>query len=97
MTENAKQFLLDRALNYYKQTLMPELNRLGLESDRFVVLLKELALETSPKITLDRQQQLEFLEQLMSISVKMFDSDRHSDLKVYKTKLRGCLRSEKLC
>jgi len=92
MTDSAQQFLRDRALNYYEQTLMPELSRLGVESERFIVLLKELALETSPKITLNRQQQQEFLEQLLNIGVKMFESERTSDFKGYKTKLKIYLR-----
>jgi hypothetical protein len=93
MSKNARQFLLNEVLDYYQETLMPELACLGVRSDNFVPLLEALAWEISSDLTLSEHQQEEFLELLTDISVQMFEADRLDHLTVYKITLQNYLES----
>ncbi|MCU0535201.1 MAG: hypothetical protein MUD14_15040 [Hydrococcus sp. Prado102] len=91
MAKNAKQFLFDEILSYYRYVLMPDLYCLGVRGDRFLGVLEELAHEIPPEITLEKQQQKKFCNRLIDIAIEMFEADRISDLKIYKKRLKNYL------
>jgi hypothetical protein len=92
MNKNVRQFLLNKALTYYRENLMPSLARLGVKSDRFIPLLEELPGEISGELTLSKHQQTEFLKLLTNISIQMIDADLFSHLINYKKQLRNYLK-----
>jgi hypothetical protein len=91
MAKNAKQFLFDEILTYYRYVIMPDLYCLGVPSDRFLGVLEEIAREIPPEVTLGKQQQKKFVKRLINIAIEMFEADRTSDLKIYKKRLKNCL------
>jgi hypothetical protein len=91
MAKNAKQFLFNEILTYYRYVIMPDLYCLGVRSDRFLGVLEELAHEIPPEITLGKQQQKKFFNRLIDIAIEMFESDRISDFKLYKRRLKSYL------
>lgn len=93
MIKNARQFLLNEVLTYYRETIAPELYCLGVQSDRFIPKIEELAQEIAPEIALSEHQQTQLLEQISEIGVAMFECDRDSDLEAYKIRLKQYLVS----
>jgi hypothetical protein len=88
MDKNVRQFLLNEAIAYYQQIIAPDLYCLGVSSEPLLYILEELALEISPELVLNEQQQQLFLGLLIDISTAMFDRDRTTDLINYKQRLK---------
>jgi hypothetical protein len=93
MDTNARQFLLDEAIAYYRQSIAPDLYCLGVNNESLLNILEELAREISPDLVLDEQQQQLFLELLIDVSTAMFDRDRAFDLIIYKQQLKNFLNA----
>jgi hypothetical protein len=93
MTKNARQFLMNDVLTYYRQTIVPELSCLGVGGESFIPFLEELAMTTSPQMTLSERQQAEFFELLDDLGVAIFECDRTNSLEAYQIRLRYYLES----
>jgi hypothetical protein len=93
MTKNARQFLMNDVLTYYRQTIVPELSCLGIRGENFIPLLEELAMAISPQMTLSARQQADFFELLNDLGVAIFECDRANSLEAYKIRLQYYLES----
>ncbi|MCU0538150.1 MAG: hypothetical protein MUD14_30055 [Hydrococcus sp. Prado102] len=93
MTKNARQFLMNDVLTYYRQTIVPELACLGIRGEIFIPCLEELAMAISPLMTLSERQQADFFELLNDLGVAMFECDRANNLKAYQIRLQYYLES----
>lgn len=93
MTKNARQFLMNDVLTYYRQTIVPELACLGVRGEFFIPFLEELAGQLPPQMTLSERQQVDFFELLNDLSVAIFECDRSNSLEAYQIRLQYYLES----